>query len=355
MWRWIVLVAGLSFVPSGPVVAQAITVETIGTAFVSGADDIDSARRRALGDALVMAALAGGAQINGHTAVFNARITSDLTLVRFAGRVLSHQVLSAQQQGGQWMVRIRAIVGPAQTGVCSGNRRLTISALPPAIEIRPDAPAWTAPVAGQLAVDVTRILQAHPATVLDSTAPAPHPVTAMALDYTSITQGRAPQPAGNHRLAQDILVQRHGNRVQLTLDIGLLGPDGIFTTRRFQRVAATPQGGLTGLLTDRSRDRAAHELTAGLIADISAALDELGCAAPQAAIALGSNGLEVPLGATHGLRSTSLGLLVNGDTSFSLLEITNLQDRRAMLRPLDPTRPVNSFAGQQVYFIETGL
>lgn len=355
MWRWIMLACGLSLGLSGPVRSQTITVEAVGTAFVSGAADVEAARRRALGDALVMAAVAGGAQINGHTAVFNGRVTSDLALVRFSGRVLSYEVLSARQEGGQWLARIRATVGPAQTGICRGNRRLTISARPPAIEIRPDSPAWTAPVAGQLAVDVTRVLQAHPATILDGTAAAPELATPMALDYTSITQGRTPEPAGNHRLTQTILVERSGSRVQLTLDIGLLGPDGIFTTRRFQRVAAIPQGGLTGLLTDRSRDRATHELTAGVIADVSAALDDLGCAAPQAAISLGRDGLEVPLGATHGLRSTSLGLLVNGDTRFSLLEITHLQNRRAVLRPLDPTQPASSFAGQQVYFIETGL
>lgn len=351
----ITFLAGFAAMTAHPAQAQTTTVEATGIAYVASAQDYESARRRALGDALVSAAMAGGATISGHTAVVNGRVTADITMMQMAGRIVSYQLLSAAEQGGQWQVQIRAEVGAAATGRCATLRRLTISSLPPVIDVRPDVPAWAVPVAGQLAHDVTRILQAHPATVLDSVAPMPVLSAPAALDYTSLTQGHAAQPAGNHRLAQTITVQRQGNQLLLTLDIGLAGSDGETLARRFQRQAAMPQAGTVGYLTGQGRDRAEHNLTAGLIQDVTAAIDAIACQPPQARMTLGNAGLQVPIGAVHGLTRGSLALLFGSSDRFGLLEIAQLGDRDAILRPLDPTIAVADLHGGLVYFIEAGL
>src|SRR6056297_884806 len=94
-------------------------IEARGYAYPASAADRDSARRRAIGEALVSAALAGGSSLRGHTVTNKGRITSDLAILRPTGRVLSHRVLSAELVDGRWNVHVAAQVGPMTADTCS--------------------------------------------------------------------------------------------------------------------------------------------------------------------------------------------------------------------------------------------
>ena len=145
--------------------ADTAWIEVVGLAHARSPADVDAARRRALADALLSAALAGGAEVRGHTAVSNARVTSDMLLVRPVGQVLEHRVLSADIDGVAWRVRIRARVGPPATGACAARRRLVLAAEEPVVSVPLSAPAWAAALAPELAEGLVTAAAQAPSVV----------------------------------------------------------------------------------------------------------------------------------------------------------------------------------------------
>ncbi len=133
-------------------------VEVTGSAVIHNAADIDAARRRALADALLSAAFAGGASVQGHSVMSMARMTSDLLIVRPVGRVLRHEIIGQRQSGDHWQVSIRALVGQPMPDFCEARRSLVLTVYPPDIRVSANAPAWADALAQQIAVELVLAL-----------------------------------------------------------------------------------------------------------------------------------------------------------------------------------------------------
>lgn len=333
----------------------ALQVEATGQAFVANAADRDSARTRALSEALVSAAFSGGATLRGHTVLDRGRITADLSILRPVGRVLSYRLQSATLKADTWTVRISAVVGPAQAALCSGQRRLTISATPPRITVAPDAPPWSEAVARTLMLELDETLRHHPAVDLDSVAPARTTPVSDSLDYTTLTRGQSQSAAGNHRMGQEITVTRSNTTLDLTLFLTLHAQDGTVLRRKLRQDAVVPKGGLTGLLTTPSRRKVESALRTDMIGTVDALLDNLTCQPVQARLALTADTLRAPFGTRHGLTRSALAFVEDRNDGFGILEIETLGRDEIRLRPLDPTRSAASFDGKRVYFVEVGL
>lgn len=333
----------------------ALRIEAVGNAFVTNAADRDTARVRALSEALVSAAFSGGATLRGHTVLDKARITADLAILRPVGRVLSYNILSAALNNGMWTVRISAVVGPAQTGLCASQRRLTISATPPKITVAPDAPPWSAAVAQTLALDLVETLRRHPSVDLDRIAPARTLQVTESFDYTTLTRGAPRAAAGDHRMGQEIDVRRSNTTLELTLFVTLHAQDGTVLRRELRQSTRIPKGGLTGMLTTPSRSKVEASLRSDMTQSVSALLKELTCQPVQARLHLAGGALQAPLGKRHGLTRSALAFVEDRNDGFGLLEIASLSRDAVTLRPLDPTRSAASFDGRRVYFVEVGL
>jgi len=332
-----------------------LRIESIGQAFVLNAADRDSARIRALSDALVSAAFSGGATLQGHTVLDKGRITADLSILRPVGRVLSYRLISAALNNGTWTVRISALVGPAQTGLCSGKRRLTVSATPPQISVAPDAPPWSGAVAKTLARDLVDTLRRHPAVDLDRIAPARTAQVSNSLDYTTLTRGASAPAAGDHRMGQEITVTRSNKTLELTLFVTLHAQDGTVLRRELRQETPIPKGGLTGMLTTPSRSKVEARLRKDMTSAVTGLIKDLTCQPVQARLRMAGGALQAPLGKRHGLTRSALAFVEDRNNGFGILEIEALGREDVRLRPLDPTRSAASFDGQRVYFVEVGL
>ena len=73
--------------------------------------NIETSRKRALEDAIYLAALKGGANINGFSAISSNTIINEQSVIKATNRVLDFKILSETQNKEYLTIKIRAVVG----------------------------------------------------------------------------------------------------------------------------------------------------------------------------------------------------------------------------------------------------
>lgn len=351
---------------AGPLrAAEGLWIDATGFAIQSGAEDAASAKRRAVADALLMAALSGGASVQGHTAVDKSVVTADLLIVRPVGRVLRHKIVSVQQNGDTWQATIHALVGVGPQSACDNRRRLVVTAYAPQIDVSPDAPAWTVPLAQEVANALVGRLERHPATDLVRVTNRAMPdMTAAreALDYEVLTRGSVRLAEGEHGFVPVIRldVGGMGARPELTLELEmvLVGGNGEMTRQGVRRQVALPgvsPFGRIATVAQPNRRQMAARLTEGLENAMTALLDVETCKPVLTRLVAGGGTISAPVGRKQGLTRGSIAFTADADASTELLEVVELGASRVVLRPLDPNRPAGAFDGRPVRFVEAGL
>lgn len=347
----------LGLVPTG--IHAAAWVEVVGSAEIHGATDIDAARRRALADALLSAAFAGGAAVQGHSAMSMAQITSDVLIVRPVGRVLGYTVVAQHRSAGRWQVRIRAQVGQPVPGQCHDRRALVLTVYPPEIRVSPQAPAWAEALAHQIAAELLRETAERrevAKVILAHGLPGDDPARDTT-DWRALTRGAGRVPEGGHGLHIAATIAPEGRALALHLRLRLDGP---VQERMIQehsariRLSGPPQLGRSAVLLQRDRSRLAQSLGRGALPALRTLLQNASCQPVRARIIQDGNHLHVAAGHMHGLTRASLAFTIDRDQSIEMLEITELSERAARLAPLDPTRSISNFANRAVRFIDTG-
>ena len=313
-------------------------IEVTGFATAASAADRDAARRRALADALLSAALAGGAQVKGHSAMSMTRMTSDLLIVRPLGQVLAHRILSESFDGQMWRITIAARVGQPAPGACPDRRRLLLSLGAPQVTVSPNAPAWADVLGRDLGHHLRGMVADHPA-----------------VGQVTQVQGKANAGPGQHGLHLDLRLAPEGRDLTLSLRMRLDGPglDVIEDSHAARlRLPGPSVLGRAAVLVQPDRQAMAATLSKDVRAAVAGFLDRAACRPPQARLMLSQGGLSVPLGRSHGLDRASLAFTADTDSSTEMLEITELSEARAVLRPLDPGRPLRAFDGRAVRFMQ---
>lgn len=327
-------------------------VQVTGFATAADAADRDSARRRALADALLSAALAGGAAVTGHSAMSMTRLTSDLLIVRPVGQVHSYRMIAQEFDGQIWRVTIAAQVGPAIAGACPDRRRLVLLAPPPMVQVSAMAPAWADALGQELAALLLDLAARHPSVAQLSRSPA-RPA-AQQTAYARLTQASADAPSGGHLLDLGLRMALDDRDLVLDVQIGLAGTQTDSQTYRHSARVRLPSPSLLGraaVLAQPDRQRLAAALTRDASAALDQFLDRAGCQPAQGRAELVQDKLTVPLGRVHGLSRASLGFTADPDASTTMLEVVALSDTSAQLAPLDPTLPLAHFAGRPLRFL----
>jgi hypothetical protein len=351
---------GAALVPWFANTAQAAQwVNVTGSAIIINAGDTDSARRRALADALLSASFAGGADVTGHSAMSLSRMTADVLIVRPVGRVLTYDLLSQHQSGNVWQVHIRAKVGPADRQACSDRRSLVLTVYPPDLRVSPNAPAWADALGHQIAVELVDLTRRRPEVAelhLAQGLPQGDP----SRDDTSwrvLTRGSSRVPAGGHELHMTLQIVPEGRALVLKLGLHLRGPaqEEMVQDHVAQIPLPDPSPlGRAAPLVQPDRVQLAHKLGKGAVPALDALLKQAGCQPLRAVITQEGSALVVPVGRKHGLTRGALAFTLDRDHSTEMLEVTKLSDRSGHLTPLDPTHAKASFAGRPVRFIDTG-
>ena len=74
-------------------------------------ENIETSRKRAIEDAIYLAALKGGANVNGFSAISSNTIINEQSIVKATNRVLDFKILSETQSKEFLSIKISAVVG----------------------------------------------------------------------------------------------------------------------------------------------------------------------------------------------------------------------------------------------------
>ena len=96
-------------------------IETTGRAIIQNDENINSSRRRALEDALYLAALHGGAKINGFSAVNTDTSIQENLVVQPSSQILDYTIISEDKSDSHFVIKIRSAVGQLKNKDCENN------------------------------------------------------------------------------------------------------------------------------------------------------------------------------------------------------------------------------------------
>ena len=135
--------------------------ETTGRAVILDSAMEREARMLALEDALYLAALDGGARINGFSAVMSDTTLEDHFVIRPASRILDYTITNEVIDGEHYEVSIRAAVGNLPRGECLHRRALNLTLFKPRMSLAETIPAAAAPMAIDVLNHVIRTIEGH--------------------------------------------------------------------------------------------------------------------------------------------------------------------------------------------------
>ena len=125
-------------------------IETTGRAVIENDELLDASRRRALEDALYLAALHGGAKINGFSSVNTDTSIEESLVIQPASQILDYTVISEERTETHFVIKVRSAVGHLKGKECQNKGLKSLSLYKPIIEIDPKAPFWVSALADQL-------------------------------------------------------------------------------------------------------------------------------------------------------------------------------------------------------------
>ena len=341
------------------------TVTATGFAEIRGSGDTGSARRRALADALLSAAQAGGSDVSGYTATSNGTVTGDFALVRTRFRIVKYVVTGEKKSGKTWRVSVRAVLAPPSATLCERRQMLPITAYAPRFQISPQSPAWSVPMAEQVFTGLLDALEAHQSVRLTraTNRNRSHSNSEGLGDdfsYAALTTGNVRTVKGDWAFEPEIIVgvAPKGFGKQLTLEIQVKLYRGAAShpsfTKSVQRTVPLPRASTNSVLTltRPNRTKLVGELTEGLEASFAEALDALSCAPIKAKLKVSGSTVSIDVGSRHGLTPGDLAFTKDASGSTTVLEIAKLGKSRTVLRPLDRNLSLRSFAGRPIEFVQ---
>lgn len=341
-------------------------VETVGRAVATGVASAAELRRRALEDALYEAAMVGGADVQGYSAVSGSALAAERLVVRPTSRILDYTILSETRQGDVLEVKVRAHVGALEPQRdCGQGTALDIAAWTPQVTIAPDAPAWLQPVGHDAArALVTALGQSENVTVQIMGTPVPSTTRRLdpAFDYAALTGSAQPRTAPPTYMSFESVIEigllRQGNGIlQLVASSQLVRPDGsVAATDRSVAQVALPTRTPWAMLNrigNGDRQSMAAQLLRNLPSHARTVVRAEACRPLVGRLARNENGTyTLPYGIRHGITRQHLAYTDGAETPYTLFEVVDLADQQVSLRPIDRGRDPAALIGATARFAE---
>ena len=344
--------------------------ETTGRAVIIDPEMEQEARMMALEDALYLAALEGGARIDGFSAVMTDSSLEDHFVIRPASRILDYTITNEVIDDLHYQVSIRAAIGDLPKGTCLHRRDVNLTVFAPKITHGKSVVAEAGPMASKVINALVEAIESHPGinarratdTVLD---PARLARTTDQFDYNALTTGLTRVQRGDFALIPEITLT--GKRVRNGLD----RRDEMLVSIEMHLFAGETYAwvdhfGLRQQITTKLRSpfRTINVLGQprrpvildAMRAPVATLVDEMAaklqCAPLTATMSIVDGKLSVPVGSYHGMRQNALAVANGTDTPWQIMRVTSVAPMSSVLTPLNEKRDINTLAGRTAEFME---
>ena len=344
--------------------------ETTGRAVILDSTMEQEARMLALEDALYLAALEGGARINGYSAVMTDTSIEDNFVVRPASRILDYAIVNEVIDGQHYEVSIRAAIGDLPRGGCLHRRAVNLTIFKPRISLAENTPAAAAPMAVEVFNTLVRTIEQHGAVnAVRATDVAldPHKLSRIQdkYDYTALTSGVVRVRRGDFAVVPELILtgQRAGGallrRDDMTMHVRLhlFAGESYAPLESFEvtSLVTTKQRSVSrsfNVISQPRRPAILASLTESAEGLVSRMIADLECRPLTATLALRDGKLTVPVGSHHGMRQNALAVASGTDTPWQIMRVTAVDAMFSTLTPLNDRRDVTALAGRTVEFME---
>ena len=344
--------------------------ETTGRAAIIDPAMEQEARMMALEDALYLAALEGGARIDGFSAVMTDSSLEDHFVIRPASRILDYTITNEVVDDLHYQVSIRAAVGDLPKGTCLHRRDVNLTVFAPKVTHGKAVVAEAGPMAPQVINALVEALESHPGinatratdTVLDQARLAR---TTDQFDYQALTTGVTRVRRGDFAVIPEITLTnkrvRNGfdrrDEVLVSLEMHLFAGESYAPVDHLesQQLITTKLRSPIRTINVLGQPRrpavldAMRAPVAGLVDELAAKLQ---CAPLTAAMAVVDGRLTVPIGSYHGMRQNALAVATGTDTPWQIMRVTSVSPMSSVLTPLNDKRDIAALAGRTVEFME---
>ena len=344
--------------------------ETTGRAAIIDPTMEQEARMMALEDALYLAALEGGARIDGFSAVMTDSSLEDHFVIRPASRILDYTITNEVIDDLHYQVSIRAAVGDLPKGTCLHRRDVNLTVFAPKITHGKAVVAEAGPMAPQVISALIEAIEAHPGinairatdTVLD---PARLARTTDQFDYQALTTGVTRVRRGDFALIPEITLtgkrvrnglDRHDDML-VSIEMHLFAgesytPIDHFESRQQITTRLRSPFRTVNVLGQPRRPVILDAMRAPVAALVDDMAAKLQCAPLSATMSVVDGKLSVPIGTYHGMRQNALAVASGTDTPWQIMRVTSVAPMSSVLTPLNEKRDINTLAGRTAEFME---
>ena len=344
-------------------------IETTGRAIIQNDETIDSSRRRALEDALYLAALHGGAKINGFSAVNTDTSIQENLVVQPSSQILDYTILSEDKTDTHFVIKIRSAVGQLKSKGCQSKALKSLSIYKPTIEIDPSAPYWVNLLADELINGVlTSIKSASDVNLTDySTIMLDRDqltTTNDDYDYISLTSGRERTQYGDYAAVSSISITERQKLVGFTTYNSLVitfnteifeGSSYSFSFSKNKSIEALFSSSgpwrTINLLLKSSKSNIVEPLLNAAKEHAADVTDNLVCRTINSVITVNNGKIEVPLGKRHGIKLSALAVTKGEQTPFNILRVDKVLESKSVLIPLNSSLESNKLNGKSIQFL----
>ena len=344
-------------------------ITATGRAVISHSDALNEAKNAALEDALYLAALSGGARIDGFSSVQVDTALDDHFVVRPSSEILDYNIVDEMHDDQHYQVTVQAAVGTVERDGCQNRMVGHISMFAPSHSLTRNLPGWLSTTPSLMASALYDRLAAQPELTLTNYVSTKLDVGELLkdvrYDYQTLTSSRPQIADGDFAFATEIRFSgaraHEGLHQQYFLDVTMTSH--LYNGSRFQKfgdvthsdrikIGGTSISQTISTLATPRRSAIQKSLLELVYTHARALSQTMLCLPLSATITQRDDSLHVTIGARQGLRPNHLAVVSDHMTPWTILRVTKSDADGAILMPLNRQRNLAELNGQTVTFLE---
>jgi len=344
-------------------------VSATGRAVINDQAALHEAKNTALEDALYLAALKGGAKIDGFSSVQADTSLDDHFVVRPSSEILDYRIVNEIKDDLHYEVTVEAAVGKIAEPACHDRAVGHLTMFAPTMSMTRSVPGWLSTMPSIMMGDLYRQLEnTTNLTLYNKGATVLDPVQMKRdarYDYNALMNGKAAIHDGDFAFATNIALESFSDGSAFGQSQHLRA---IITTSLYTGSQLTPLGEvrneiklklgerslsqLISKLSTTKRDMVKTALMSGLQNHAKAIASATLCLPLKAVIKLENDKLHVDLGMRQGIQVNRLAMVSGVSSKWSVLRVIEAGDGYSILEPLSRQRKPVDLSGKLATFLE---